>query len=108
MAYLTTMFGDSFFQKSCIDFVIQAKPLEVYIPEEQTGCLYHVWRLVTSPPFENFILFLIVLNTVLLMMKVMICTNVLTSVQAEKTKIANPTFLVDFDLNFHMPGHFYL
>ena len=30
------------------------------------------------------------------------------SVQAEKTKIANPTFLVDFDLNFHMPGHFLL
>ena len=31
-----------------------------------------------------------------------------TSVQAEKTKIANPTFLVDFDLNFHMAGYFYL
>ena len=58
------------FQKSCINFCIQAKPMEVYVPEETSGCLYHIWRLVTSPPFENFILFLIVLNTLLLMMKV--------------------------------------
>jgi voltage-dependent calcium channel N type alpha-1B len=56
-------------QKSCIDYVIQAKPMEVYVPEETTGVRYHVWRLVTSPPFENFIMLLIVLNTVLLMMK---------------------------------------
>ena len=58
------------FQKSCINYVIQAKPMEVYVPEEQSGCRYHIWRLVTSPPFENFIMLLIVLNTVLLMMKV--------------------------------------
>jgi len=44
--------------------------MEVYVPEEQSGCRYHIWRLVTSPPFENFIMLLIVLNTVLLMMKV--------------------------------------
>ena len=50
--------------------MIQAKPMEVYVPEETTGCRYHVWRLVTSPPFENFIMLLIVLNTLLLMMKV--------------------------------------
>ena len=24
-------------QKSCIDFAIQAKPIELYVPEEQTG-----------------------------------------------------------------------
>ena len=30
------------------------------------------------------------------------------SVQSEKTKIANPTFLEAFYLNFDMPGHFYL
>ena len=50
--------------------------MEVYVPEETSGCLYHIWRLVTSPPFENFILFLIVLNTLLLMMKVRVfkCT----------------------------------
>ena len=32
--------------------------------------------------------------------------NFYISVQAEKNKIANPTFLRGFDLNFHMPGHF--
>ena len=46
--------------------------MEVYVPEETTGCRYHVWRLVTSPPFENFIMLLIVLNTLLLMMKVIL------------------------------------
>ena len=46
--------------------------MEVYVPEETTGIRYHIWRLVTSPPFENFIMLLIVLNTVLLMMKVRI------------------------------------
>ena len=30
---------------------------------------FHVWRLVTSAPFENLILFLIILNTISLMMK---------------------------------------
>ncbi len=29
---------------------------------------YHCWRVVTSQPFENFILLLIVLNTILLML----------------------------------------
>ena len=57
-------------QKSCIDFAIQAKPLELYVPEEQSGIRYHIWRLVTSGPFENFIMLLIVCNTILLMLKV--------------------------------------
>jgi len=56
-------------QKSCIDFAIQAKPLELYVPAETTGIRYQIWRLVTSSPFENFILFLIILNTLLLMLK---------------------------------------
>ena len=30
---------------------------------------YHTWRLVTSPPFENFVLLLIILNTFSLMLK---------------------------------------
>ncbi len=40
------------------------------MPETESGFLFHIWRLVTSGPFENFILLLIVLNTVLLMAKV--------------------------------------
>ncbi len=58
------------FQKSCIDFAIQAKPLELYVPPETTGIRYHIWRLVTSQPFENFIMLLILMNTILLMLKV--------------------------------------
>ena len=57
-------------QKSCINFAIEAKPLELYVPEEQSGPRYHIWRLVTSAPFENFIMLLIVCNTILLMLKV--------------------------------------
>ena len=57
-------------QKSCITYVVQTKPQEVYVPESQTGIRFHIWRLVTSPPFENFIMLLIILNTILLMCKV--------------------------------------
>ena len=53
-----------------INFAIEAKPLELYVPEEQGGIRYHIWRLVTSAPFENFILLLIVCNTILPMLKV--------------------------------------
>ena len=77
-------------QKSCISFAIQvgeeaeldlkrqilkqngsfqARPLQLYVPDETTGPRYHTWRLVTSPPFENFVLLLIILNTFSLMLK---------------------------------------
>ena len=46
------------------------RPQEIYVPETQVGARYHIWRLVTSPPFENFIMLLIILNTILLMCKV--------------------------------------
>ena len=64
------------FQKSCITYVVQVKPQEVYVPETQIGVRYHIWRLVTSPPFENFIMLLIILNTLLLMCKVILCQNI--------------------------------
>lgn len=59
-----------FFQKSCIDFTIQARPLERYMPKERNSVKYRIWRIVVSTPFEYFIMILIVLNTLLLMMKV--------------------------------------
>ena len=62
------------FQKSCIDFAINATPLERYMPEERVGLKYRLWRIVESTPFEYFIMTLIVLNTILLMMKVNIGT----------------------------------
>ena len=57
-------------QKACIDFAIQAKPLERYMPKEVDSLKYKIWRVVVSTPFEYFIMTLIVLNTILLMMKV--------------------------------------
>ena len=57
-------------QKSCILFAIDAKPIELYVPEVTEGPKFHIWRLVTSGPFENFILSLIIGNTLLLMLKV--------------------------------------
>ena len=57
-------------QKSCIDFSIQAEPLERYMPKERDSFKYKLWRVVVSSPFEYFIMTLIVLNTILLMMKV--------------------------------------
>ncbi|XP_023245623.1 voltage-dependent calcium channel type A subunit alpha-1 [Copidosoma floridanum] len=56
-------------QKSCIDFTIQARPLERYMPKERNSFKYKIWRIVMSTPFEYFIMMLIVLNTLLLMMK---------------------------------------
>ncbi|KAJ6638739.1 Voltage-dependent calcium channel type A subunit alpha-1, partial [Pseudolycoriella hygida] len=56
-------------QKSCIDFVIGARPLERYIPSKRTGFKYKIWQFVVSTGFENFIMTLIAFNTILLMMK---------------------------------------
>ncbi|XP_011879617.1 PREDICTED: voltage-dependent calcium channel type A subunit alpha-1-like isoform X3 [Vollenhovia emeryi] len=56
-------------QKSCMDFTIQARPLERYMPKERNSVKYKIWRIVVSTPFEYFIMILIVLNTLLLMMK---------------------------------------
>ncbi|XP_052737171.1 voltage-dependent calcium channel type A subunit alpha-1 [Bicyclus anynana] len=56
-------------QKSCIDFTIEARPLERYMPSKRGSLKYKVWRVVVSTPFEYFIMALIVLNTLLLMMK---------------------------------------
>ncbi|XP_038208534.1 voltage-dependent calcium channel type A subunit alpha-1 isoform X2 [Zerene cesonia] len=56
-------------QKSCIDFTIEARPLERYMPSKRGSIKYKVWRIVVSTPFEYFIMALIVLNTLLLMMK---------------------------------------
>uniref|UniRef100_A0A8D9A709 Voltage-dependent L-type calcium channel subunit alpha n=1 Tax=Cacopsylla melanoneura TaxID=428564 RepID=A0A8D9A709_9HEMI len=56
-------------QKSCIDFVIGARPLERYMPKQSKALKHFIWRIVVSDYFEYFIMMLIVCNTVLLMMK---------------------------------------
>lgn len=57
-------------QKSCIDFTIQARPLQRYMPKNRTSFKYKIWKVVVSSPFDYFIMMLIVLNTLLQMMKV--------------------------------------
>jgi voltage-dependent calcium channel N type alpha-1B len=52
-----------------MDFAINAKPLENFVPENKKSFKYKVWRLVNSSGFEYFILFLITVNTLILMMK---------------------------------------
>ncbi|KAF5301170.1 hypothetical protein FQA39_LY10848 [Lamprigera yunnana] len=56
-------------QKSCIDFTIQARPFERYMPNKRNSFKYRIWRIVVSTPFEYLIMMLIVFNTLLLMMK---------------------------------------
>lgn len=56
-------------QKSCIDFAIQAKPLQRYMPKDKDSFKYKIWKVVVSTAFEYFIMVLIVCNTILLMMK---------------------------------------
>ena len=90
-------------QKSCIDFAINATPLERYMPEERVGFKYRLWRIVESTPFEYFIMTLIVLNTILLMMKVnyisTFCTYYLSTISfytnciSKNTKLGFTKFL---------------
>uniref|UniRef100_A0A4W3GQH1 Voltage-dependent R-type calcium channel subunit alpha n=1 Tax=Callorhinchus milii TaxID=7868 RepID=A0A4W3GQH1_CALMI len=55
--------------EACIDFAICAKPLTRYMPQNRQSFQYRVWHFVVSPSFENTILVMIALNTVVLMMK---------------------------------------
>jgi len=57
-------------QKQCIDFVVNAAPLDRYVPRNQASMQYRVWTLVNSTPFDFLIMTIIALNTVVLMTKV--------------------------------------
>lgn len=57
------------FQKQCIDFALNARPHSLFMPEDKNTIKYRIWRLVTSTPFEYFIMAMICCNTVILMMK---------------------------------------
>lgn len=56
-------------QKSCMEFALNAKPMRLYVPAVKSGLSYRCYQLCSSPPFENFILLLITVNTFILMMK---------------------------------------
>jgi len=53
-----------------MDFAINAKPIERYMPTNKKSFKYKIWQFVVSTGFEYFILFLITINTLILMMKV--------------------------------------
>jgi hypothetical protein len=52
-----------------MDFAINAKPIERYMPTNKKSFKYKIWQFVVSTGFEYFILFLITINTLILMMK---------------------------------------
>ncbi|KJH46009.1 hypothetical protein DICVIV_07927 [Dictyocaulus viviparus] len=56
-------------QKQCIDFALNARPRSLFMPEDKNSIKYRIWRLVTSAPFEYFIMAMICCNTIILMMK---------------------------------------
>ncbi|TNN35315.1 Voltage-dependent N-type calcium channel subunit alpha-1B [Liparis tanakae] len=56
-------------ERACIDFAISARPLTRYMPQNTQSFQYRMWKFVVSPPFEYSIMFMIALNTVVLMMK---------------------------------------
>ncbi|XP_033121214.1 voltage-dependent calcium channel type A subunit alpha-1-like [Anneissia japonica] len=55
-------------QKQCIEFCITAKPVDRFMPKDQTKFQFKVWKFVVSSPFEYFIMALIAINTITLMM----------------------------------------
>jgi len=50
--------------------VINAQPIDRYMPTDTDSIQYEVWQLIMSKAFEYFILSMIGLNTLILMMKV--------------------------------------
>uniref|UniRef100_A0A8C9X093 Calcium voltage-gated channel subunit alpha1 E n=1 Tax=Sander lucioperca TaxID=283035 RepID=A0A8C9X093_SANLU len=56
-------------ERACIDFTISAKPMTRYMPQNRQTFQYRLWHFVASPSFENTVLVMIALNTVVLMMK---------------------------------------
>ncbi|XP_078343776.1 voltage-dependent L-type calcium channel subunit alpha-1D-like isoform X1 [Oculina patagonica] len=54
-------------QRDCIQFALTAKPAQRYMPTDHKSLQYKIWVVVTSKPFDTFILVLIALNTVVLM-----------------------------------------
>ncbi|XP_071818049.1 voltage-dependent L-type calcium channel subunit alpha-1D-like isoform X4 [Apostichopus japonicus] len=54
-------------QRNCLEFALKAKPGKKYIPKNPKQL--HIWRFVSSRPFEYAIFILIMCNTIILAMK---------------------------------------
>ncbi|XP_065654096.1 voltage-dependent L-type calcium channel subunit alpha-1D isoform X2 [Hydra vulgaris] len=55
-------------QRACLQFVLNAKPRQRFMPVDKSGFSYKVWCIVDSKPFEILILVIISLNAVVLML----------------------------------------
>ncbi|CAF4687294.1 unnamed protein product, partial [Rotaria sp. Silwood2] len=56
-------------QKSCIDFALNAKPIQRCRPKQEGSLRYRIWLLCISSYFEFCIMVMIALNTCVLMAK---------------------------------------
>ncbi|UJR21745.1 hypothetical protein I4U23_024820 [Adineta vaga] len=56
-------------QKSCIDFALNAKPIQCCKPKKEGSLRYRIWQTCTSSYFEFCIMVMIALNTCVLMAK---------------------------------------
>ncbi|UJR27700.1 hypothetical protein I4U23_008977 [Adineta vaga] len=56
-------------QKSCIDFTLNAVPIQRCKPKQENSLRYRIWQLCTSSYFEFCIMVMIALNTCVLMAK---------------------------------------
>ena len=85
---------DIFFQRNCIEFALNAKPIRRYIPKNPIQ--YKLWAFVTSPVFEYTIFSMILINTLSLAMKFYNQPDVYT----EFLNVLNIIFTVFFTLEF--------
>ena len=82
------------FQRNCIEFALNAKPIRRYIPKNPIQ--YKLWAFVTSPVFEYTIFSMILINTLSLAMKFYNQPDVYT----EFLNVLNIIFTVFFTLEF--------
>lgn len=61
---------DFLFQRACVQFVINAKPRQRFMPEDEKTISFKIWLLVESQQFEIVIMVFIALNAIVLMMSV--------------------------------------
>ena len=71
-----------------------AKPRQRYMPEDKNTCVYKVWKVVDSKPFEIFIMATIVLNAIVLMVSVRISKNATMFWVIPVTDVRWPEWLV--------------
>ena len=56
-------------EQICLEYAINSKPINKYMPKDSKSFQYKCWKIITNVYFDNFILSLICLNTVTLMLK---------------------------------------